>query len=247
MEIKIAICDDNKDDLDRIFRSTMDIFQPVQAEGKFTFSIQTFQNGNDLMREFDAVLKMHVLLLDIDMPGVDGMCIAQRIEQEKHNVNIIFITNRNDMVFDAIHYRPFRFIRKERVALELEEALTCVLEEVKQQTMYCEIEVEHNTIEICVSDVLYIESRGHYVTIHRDGGQKEILRAKISEFANKLEGYGFLRVHVGYLVNVRNIFSISSKEIRLDNQVRIPISRKYLEQVRQQHARYVRRMLCGIS
>ena len=173
--------------------------------------------------------------------------IAKQIECRKHMVNIIFITNRNELVFDALHYRPFRFIRKERLLQELEEALLSVLEEIKQQTMYCEMEVGVNMVQICVSDVLYLESSGHYVIIHREDGRQEVLRAKISEFAKKLEKYGFLRVHVGYLVNVRNIYAINSKEIRLDNQEHVPVSRKYLEQVRRQHANYVRRMLFGIS
>lgn len=247
MEIKIAICDDNKDDLNRIYKGTQAIFRPIQEAGKFTFSIAVFQSGNDLMRRFDDVLQMHILLLDIDMPGIDGMYIAQKIEEHRHNVNIIFITNRNELVFEAIHYRPFRFIRKERLKQEFSEALICVLDEIKRQTMYCEMEIGNRMIEICVKDVLYLESRGHYVIIHRENGNQEVLRAKISEFEKKLERYGFLRVHVGYLVNVRNIFSINSKEICMDNQEHIPVSRKYLEQVRQQHAKYARRMLCGIS
>lgn len=247
MDIKIAICDDNKDDLNRIQKNTEEIFAPIHEEGKFVFSICTYKNGNDLMRNFEEILNMHVLLLDIDMPGIDGMHIAKQIECRKHMVNIIFITNRNELVFDALHYRPFRFIRKERLLQELEEALLSVLEEIKQQTMYCEMEVGVNMVQICVSDVLYLESSGHYVIIHREDGRQEVLRAKISEFAKKLEKYGFLRVHVGYLVNVRNIYAINSKEIRLDNQEYVPVSRKYLEQVRRQHANYVRRMLFGIS
>ncbi len=54
---------------------------------------------------------MHILFLDIDMPGIDGMEIAKRLEQTERRVKVIFVTNHADMVFTAIHYRPFRFIR----------------------------------------------------------------------------------------------------------------------------------------
>ena len=58
MDIKIAICDDNKDDLNRIQKNTEDIFAPIQEEGKFVFSICTYKSGNDLMRNFEEILNM---------------------------------------------------------------------------------------------------------------------------------------------------------------------------------------------
>lgn len=119
MILKIAVCDDNDKDIEIINRELLLLEEKAREKG-CTYQIQAFKSGNDILKSFALVQDMHILFLDIDMPGIDGMEIAKRLEQTERRVKVIFVTNHADMVFTAIHYRPFRFIRKERLHIELE-------------------------------------------------------------------------------------------------------------------------------
>lgn len=247
MEVTIAICDDNENDV-KMIRREIDNVAETLPENEFVYQFEIFNSGNELNRRIEEVAQMHVLFLDIDMPGINGMEIAQKLANMESYVNVIFVTNRADLVFEAIHHRPFRFIRKPYIHKEMQEAFPAVLEAVQEQSLFFEIPIETNhVVQIRVSEVMYLESHGHYVTVHRRNNEEEVVRARISDFAKKLEKYGFLRTHVGYLVNVRDVYSITSQQIKLDNREVIPLSRKYAEHVRTAHADYIRRSVCGIS
>lgn len=244
MIVKMALCDDNIDDLEMM---EQEIASSAPALGGWGYETKRYLSGNDLMKDIDEVLKMQILFLDIDMPGVSGMDIARCLETMSHSINIIFVTNREDLVFEAIQYSPFRFIRKKCLKTELSEALENVTTEIKDQLLFCEVDLKADQVQIQVKDVMYLESKGHYVKIHKTDKTIETVRAKITDFEQKLERLGFVRTHVSYLVNLRKIYSITSQEICLDNGETVPVSRKQAEHVKAVHAEYVRRFLRGIS
>ena len=57
------------------------------------YRVAVFANGDDLMREFDAV-PADMVILDIMMPGTDGLSVCTRVRQ-KHNVPIIIVSARD--------------------------------------------------------------------------------------------------------------------------------------------------------
>ena len=221
MILKIAVCDDNDKDIEIINRELLLLEEKAREKG-CTYQIQAFKSGNDILKSFG-------------------------LEQTERRVKVIFVTNHADMVFTAIHYRPFRFIRKERLHIELEEALLCAIEEIREESLYGEIFIEKDEAEIRISDITYLESQRHYVIVHFRRKDDQVIRAKISDFSERLERYGFVRTHVGYIVNIRDIYSINTKRVLLDDRTPIPVSRKYTEHVREMHAKYVRRMYHAIS
>ena len=240
--IRIAVCDDEV-----IFvRCLRDMVEALFEKQGMEFQCFVYTSAPVLIRAHRKE-EFQLLFLDIDMPGIDGMEIAKRLEQTERRVKVIFVTNHADMVFTAIHYRPFRFIRKERLHIELEEALLCAIEEIREESLYGEIFIEKDEAEIRISDITYLESQRHYVIVHFRRKDDQVIRAKISDFSERLERYGFVRTHVGYIVNIRDIYSINTKRVLLDDRTPIPVSRKYTEHVREMHAKYVRRMYHAIS
>lgn len=242
MDLQIGICDDSSIDLDLMKKSLTKI---LDASG-VSYRIHSYESGNELVKNISKVSSFDVLLLDIDMPGIDGIDVARRLADGSSLVNIIFITNHNELVFEAIHYRPFRFIRKEKLQEELEEAVLAVITKISEETLLYEFGAGRDNVKIRLLDVDYLESKGHYIQIH-SGGEVTEIRGKISQYEEKLKNYGFIRIHLGYLVNVRKIYNISSKGVKLDNMELLPISRKNIEGIKETHANYVRRFVRGIN
>lgn len=242
MELQIGICDDNSIDLKLVKNELENILNGVGV----SYNIHSYDSGNSLIREISNVCEYDVLLLDIDMPGIDGIDVARRLAESTSLVNIIFITNHNELVFEAIHYRPFRFIRKEKLKEELSEAIHAVINKISEETLLYEFGSGRDNIKIRILDVDYLESKGHYIQIH-SGGKVTEIRGKISQYEDKLKNYGFIRIHLGYLVNVRKIYNITSKGVLLDNKELLPISRKNVDIIKETHANFVRRFVRGIN
>lgn len=242
MKNRLVLCDDNEIDRKRerkIIEKTVNLFMK-------NYEICEFSNGTELMNNLEYVLESDVAVLDIDMPNINGIDIANQLIEKNHLINIIFVTNRSDLVFEAIRCRPFRFVRKELMDKELEEAIEAVMSKIKDEIILYEFASGHDTIKIRIKDIMYLESKSHYIHIHTNDEVK-VIRGKISDYETKLSDYGFLRVHLGYLVNIRSIYSITSKEITLDNGEKLPVSRKNIAMIKDKHANYVRRYVRGIS
>ena len=91
--------------------------------------------------------------------------------------------------------------------------------------------------------ILYLESEAHKILIHTLQGDR-IVYDKLDSYEQRLEKT-FTRVHKSYLVNMDWVYSISSKELLLKNQVKIPVSRSKYQQVKEHYFNYARLELKG--
>ena len=103
----IAICDDDEIFLSRLEKQIRAELQQLNVVGE----IVSYTDSEKLLET-----KLHqteIFFLDIDMPEVTGMELAAKLEEQNPQAIVIFISNHEEAVFEAIHYKKFRFIRKE--------------------------------------------------------------------------------------------------------------------------------------
>ena len=237
--MRIGICDDEKIVIESVKRELEEVAEKLQI----VMDIYEYQTGEELLID---ILKrqIEVVLLDIDMPGMSGMDTANRLMEQSPLLNIIFLTNREDMVFQALQYRPLRFIRKNHIREELSEAIDAATKKIASEMYVVFFGIGKIDKKFAIKDILYIESRKHYLDIHM---QEEIqqFRGRISDCEKGLGDYGFIRVHKGYLVNIRYIKSFLSDAVVLDNKERIPLSRNRVDEVKIQYTKGVERFVNG--
>lgn len=202
-----------------------------------------FDDGQRLLERMKSD-KFDMIFLDIDMPKMSGIDLADEIHKREPEANIIFVTNREDLVFKAIHYRPFRFIRKEELNRELPEAIDALLKKMNSEESLLELQTKEGTTLVPVKEILYVESCKHYLTIYTREKNYEV-RDKISNYEKKLNDYGFIKIHRSYLANVRFIKAIKASGVELDNTELLPVSRDKLQEVKQQYLVYMRKFVYG--
>ncbi len=112
--LKIAICDDDLNDL----KMTDEFFKSYDKN----IETSLFNNGNDLL-EMVKQQEYDIICLDIDMPVVSGFDTAGELYDIKYGDNLIFVSNMESAVFQALEFRPFRFVRKGHLATDLKSAL----------------------------------------------------------------------------------------------------------------------------
>lgn len=236
--INIAFCDDNEDILNTIKGIVKEIHKD-NVEVNYSY-----YTGPSALREDYNAYAFDAVFLDIQMPETDGMELADELRKKSRDVYISFLTNRDDLVFRAFEYQPFAFIRKEVVNEELPGVLRRLLDRLHEDMVFCDPFITDSGEKILAGRILYIESYKHYLKVFHNNTMTQV-RGKISDVEGLLSPYGFIRVHSGFLVNVKYIYSFSKTEIIMDNKQHIPIGRKWKEEAMKEYKLVKRRYLYG--
>lgn len=241
----IAICDDDEIFCTRFADRIQEELDRIGLEGEIT----TYSDGHGLLECQEKPID--ILFLDIDMPEITGMDIAEFMRKQNPEAELIFVSNYSELVFEAIRYQPFRFLRKEHLQEELSEALLCLKEKKQEKPKTIELLVERNPLILAIEDVVFVESRAHYLYFHMTdrSGAKQILRSrgKISDYIQILQPPDFLSPAKSFLVNCSKIKEFSLRELVVKTGERIAVSRDRKVQIQQQYMDYMRSKIRGMD
>ena len=228
---RIMICDDEP----KMLSDIADAAAVIVKES----SVSTYRSGSELLAALSEE-RCDILLLDIDMPEISGLDIAQRLSQAEERPLLIFVTSHDELVYDSLQFHPFGFVRKSYLEKELRTALEDAVKELSgREKHFCFRSAEGN-VKLRLGDILYFESEGNYIKLFAaDEGYR--FRDTVSSLENALSASGFVRIHKGFLVNQAAVKMINAEECVLCDGTRLPIGRSYSENARRQLMRYMLR------
>ncbi len=239
MVFKIMICDDNSSFLMLLKRKVVDCI----AYGNYAdyqYDIVVTSNSQEAL-SICVKNQIHIAILDIDMPIVNGFDIASLLHTESPETKIIFVSGFENMVYTSFRFNPFRFIRKSQLDIELKEALDSAIDDFLQDKKYISVGSYNSGGIVLLCDILYMESRKNYVEIHTSKGNKYTYRSTLSNMEEQLKKTKFARIHTGYLVNLRKVKYIHKDEFELENGEKLKASKKYFTQARERYFEYLRK------
>ena len=225
---RIMICDDEQKMLSDIAGLTSDVINNC--------NVSSFQNGHDLI----SALKKQVcdiLLLDIDMPGLNGLDIARELSHLTDKPLLIFVTSHDELVYDSLQFHPFGFVRKSHLAQELPQMLNDAENEIRGKEKHFCFHSTEGDVKLKLDEIKYFESDGNYIKLF--ASEEYRFRDTLSSLENTLAGNGFIRIHKGFLVNQTAVKIINPDECVLNDNSRLPIGRSYSETARKQLMRYM--------
>lgn len=221
--VRFAVCDDEQDMIDCISEK-LRIYYPGKCE------IKTYIDGTILISDcrrdrFDAIF------LDIGMPGLNGIELAQKIRENDKYVKIVFVTNKEELAYMGYKCGAFRYVRKRNLEQELRETAESLKEyfDSLSETIFLKTPIGEVTRPI--KKIKYFEVYGHDVNVVCNE-QEEKVCGTMKEYDTKLRNSGFIRVHKSYLVNYRYIDSIEKNDIKLKCGKKLPLSRNRVGEVR---------------
>lgn len=234
--ITVSICDDDKEFLKKLSGKVKQQLDSFGADCE----IRTY---SDDMIIVEKIADTDIVFLDIDMPKINGFEIAEGIYKGDRPL-IIFVTMHDELVYSSIKFRPFRFIRKTHIDEELSEAVGAAVRYITDKSAAQKLTLPTGDSETAVNinDITYLEVLGHDVLIHlADSNQHIKSYGTLLSFEDQLIDRGFIRAHKSFLVNLKYIYSIDSKDIILDDKTVIPMSRYKAESVKQKWGEYLRK------
>lgn len=160
--------------------------------------IESFSSGVEFLKgnkEYDIVL------MDIDMPEMDGFETIINYKMEHPESIIIILTTHLDSARKGYLVDAFRYIDKTKMKEELKEAFEKIRELNRKNSFSLTGRNGNDTKNILVKDILYIETKGRGCIINTVDKSYECSE-KINDLEIKLEAYGFFKCHKSFLINL---------------------------------------------
>lgn len=225
--LRIAVVDDEPIILKKIADKIKELSDGFEEE----CIIEKFTDGFELLARHSENA-FDIIFLDIDMPGIFGTDIAKKLRERHAESEIVFVTNKDEMVYEAIKYMPFRFIRKTRFNDEIYEAIVQLVKKRSEKNALLVFSIDNGKKTVNVVDIIYIEVQSHKLYVHiQKNGIHFTAKGNLKDVEKELAYHGFIKIHQSYLVNYRYINAINRKSIILDNGESLPISRGKYESV----------------
>lgn len=226
----VAICDDETVALELLAPSVRGALRAREVDAV----IETFTRPRELLARMKTTA-FDLLFLDIEMPGMSGLELAQQLRREGNLIDIIYISNREDLVFDALRTNPRGFIRKTRLIQDVSGVIDTYLayRQVREQPKTLLVKDREQLLQLPIDRLQYIEGRGKEQLAYIVGREQPMeLHRSMQELEEELGKHGFLRIHKGYLLNYRFIRRIGDNEVTLTSGATLPISRRKYQEIR---------------
>lgn len=231
-KIYAAICEDEKPVLKYIYHQLQAAFLSHHHEILF----DCYLSGEELLNASSNGKKYQILFLDIEMPGINGIELCRKLRLIHPEALIVFISNREELVFQTFEVRPFAFIRKSHFKEELPVLIRNLEQEWNlNKELIIQIHEQNSTCvySFNINDIIYIEALAKTCRVVTSDSE-QFIRYRLSDFETQLTKYGFLHPHRSYLVNFRYIFCIKKDTLLLDNKTELPLSRRRRLDIQQQ-------------
>ncbi len=176
----------------------------------------------DILADSDVDL----LLLDIDLPAQSGVDLVR-----SGNIipQVVFITAHREFAVDAFEHDVTDFIVKPVDAERFEKAIDKALVNYRYRNEltgkdHVYVKVNSKLVKVSFPQILFVESYGDYVKIHLTRDVHTVY-TRMNTVENALRHKGFQRIHRKYLVNLAEIHAVGDREVQLNNEVSIPVSK----------------------
>lgn len=233
---RLFFCDDSL----LVAEMIKDYAKAVLPEGR-EFDLRVFDAPKKLLEEWDTSFA-DAVMLDINMPQIDGFSLAARLKEDKPDVMIVFVSGYKERVFQSYVYHPFWFILKENLG-QIEIVLPKLLEAIdakrKTEQPTFLLKAENRNIELNIDTLMYIESYKNDIILHdRVCGDRRV-RCRLSDAEAQLLPVHILRIQKGLLVNCRYNAKVTSRAIFFTNGLSFNVGRDRIDFVRRSYREYL--------
>ncbi|WP_100488817.1 LytR/AlgR family response regulator transcription factor [Sporolactobacillus pectinivorans] len=219
--MKIAVCDDDKTQRD--YLASLVHKWAEQSDGHTV--VETFASAQRFLFSWQADKSYDALLLDIQMPGLNGMDLARTIRQSDEWLAIIFITGYSDYMNEGYEVSALHYLIKPVKEEKLFSCLDRASKRMKIEPKMLLFESESEMIRIRQDEIICAEAFAHSVEI-TTVTQRYKINLNIAQLERALEPALFFRPHRSYLVGLNYIRRFGKNEMILDNGLLIPVSRR---------------------
>lgn len=178
------------------------------------------------------------VFMDISMPGLTGLELAQVLSRFREPPPIVFVTAHDQHAVDAFELNAVDYVLKPVRGDRLAEAVRRVVEGTgrgaARQEEQIAVELGGRTRFVSRADITHVEAQGDYARLHTATGS-HLVRTPLSALEDQWRETGFVRIHRSLLVALPHVQEIRTDAGRCTVLVggeELPVSRRHTRELR---------------
>lgn len=207
--IRLAIVEDDREQAARIAR--------IVARWDPSAEVAAYESAEALL--FCADREYDILLLDIQMAGMDGMALAKSLRARGATAQMIFVTAFPDYMAEGYDVDAVHYLVKPVSGERLVRALDRARERFSRARRTVVIAGER----FFTDEIVSCEARSRGVEIKTTAGTR-LARVTINEMETAL-GPGFFRCQRSFVANLDRVRRVVRGSLEMDDGSAVPLSR----------------------
>jgi len=220
--INIAICDDERAEV--TYLSTL-VRQWATARG-VAVRLSDYESAESFLFAYEDDKAVDILLLDIQMGGIDGVALAKRIRTENRELQIIFITGYMEYIADGYDVEALNYLLKPVTDAKFNATLDRAMEKLARNEHALLLSHAGENTRVPLYEIRYLEVWHNYVTVHANANYQ--VKKTLGDLEKELDD-NFFRLGRSYIVNLRYIRKTTKTEVHLLDATVIPLPRGQYE------------------
>lgn len=229
--MRVGICDDEAAQIHALAVQCITYCREIGTE----CHIVEFRSGQEVV-DYKGEL-LHLLFLDIEMPGMSGLQTMKLIETSNLVWRIVFISSHVEEVWATFGLKTLDFGRKPVSYDSVMKWIKMALQEFSEEIVIKFDKDSPDTYQM-VSNIMYLEAEGNYVRVHVKG-RNFLVSRNLKYWEDKLPGKYFVRIHKSYLVNFEYIDNINIVVILKNKPNKFPVGRSYRKSLQSRYNIYI--------
>lgn len=180
---------------------------------------------------FDAVF------LDVRMPGLDGLELGRVLRRFERPPPVVFVSAYESGAVGAFELQALDYLMKPVSRARLQEAVERVREATGDDEDVVPVAAGRGRTRLVRREsIFFLEAKGDYVRIVCEDG-RFLTRARISDIEQRWERHGFVRVHRGYVANMRRAVEVRPRlngtaVLAFPDDLEVPVARRKVNDLR---------------
>lgn len=227
----IAVCEDQREEMELL----QDLLHQWQQERKTVLRIKSFQNASDLL---DAARKERftLYLLDVMMPGINGMDAAREIRSFDTSAEIVFLTSFSSFAYESYGVKALDYLLKPIRAEMLFPILDRLSREEEKLQEGLTLKTKSTIIRVPFSQLVYVEVINRCLYFNLADGAVIEVAGQMKEYEDLLLFRPeFMRPHRSYIVNMLWVKEFSATGICTFTGKNLPVSRRVHSQLKKDY------------
>lgn len=237
---RAAVVDDSQEYREKVG----EVLQSVAERSEKAVECTNFSRAETLVYHLQTGAYFDIYVLDIEMPGMDGMELARGIREKYPEVCIIFVTSYSRFALESYEIDAYQYILKDKLAQRLPQAMEKYFRRTAEETeeAFYTITTSCRLERFRFKDIIWIyKSQKNAVFVTKEKIYKQ--RASLDDIYQLLPEGDFVFIERGIIVSIPHIDGMDGNEITLSGGGTLNASRACLKRVREEITRYWSRQI----
>jgi len=227
----IAVCDDQVEELAALTA----LLEQWQAERRISLRCRAFRSAGDML---DAARheRFTLYLLDVMMPGIDGMEAAREIRTFDAAADIVFLTSSPGFAYESYGVRALEYLLKPISGKLLFPVLDRLSLREQRPQDGLTLKAGATLVRVPFSQLAYVEVSGKHLYFNMTDGQVREVVGSLKDYEPLLlTRPEFMRIHRSYIVNMLQIDELSPAGVHTFSGASLPVSRLLYPQLQKDY------------